>query len=197
MCYQGVREGMSTNVNDSPIGYNRIAIFDPKNKRIAFLDPVDGGILPMIDIEDSMVNRELFYTATIIAEKLSPTKRKRIYIRAPSDKMEVHISRKSNVVTNKSISINLYKSPTITDSGTPVKTRNSDLNSSKTSTLEIYEDPTVSHSGELFLPVRVENEKNPMSMMILKKKSGYLIEILSKRKNTSIVVSFAWFEADR
>jgi len=188
---------MSTNVKDSPLGYNRIAIFDPANKRIVFLDPVDGGIIPVVDLEDSMVNRESFYTATIMDEKLSPTKKKYIYLRSASGKTEVHISRKSSVTTDKPVSVNLYESPTITDSGIPVKAQNSDRNSSKVATFKIYENPTISDLGELFLPIHVENEKNPTSMMILKRKSDYLVEIVPKRKNTSIIASFAWFEANR
>ena len=188
---------MSTNVNDSPKGYNRIAIFDPTNKRIVFLDPVDGGIIPVVDLEDSMVNRESFYMAVIMDEKLKPAKKKYIYLRASSDKTEIHISRKSSVDTDKPVSINLYEHPVITDNGVLVKTQNSDRNSLRVATLKIYEDPTVSDLGELFLPVRVEDEKNPTSTIILKKKSDYLVEIVPESKNTSIIASFAWYEADR
>jgi len=188
---------MSTNVNDSPKGYNRIAIFDPANKRIVFLDPVDGGIIPVIDLEDSMVNRESFYTAVIVDEKLKPANKKYIYLNASSNKAEIHISRKSSVDTNKPVSIDLYEHPIIIDSGTPVKTQNSDRNSSREATLKIYEDPTVSDLGELFIPVRVKDEKNPTSMIILKKKTDYLVEIIPESKNTSIIISFAWWEADR
>lgn len=188
---------MSTNVNDSPKGYNRIAIFDPTNKRIVFLDPVDGGIIPVVDLEDSMVNRESFYTAVVKDEKLKPAKKKYIYLRPSSNKIEVHISRKSSIYADKPVSVNLYEYPIITDSGIPVKTQNSDRNSSRVATLKIYEDPTISDLGELFLPIYVENEKNPTSTIILKKKSDYLVEIVPESKNTSIIASFAWFEADR
>lgn len=188
---------MSTDLDSSPYGYERVAIFDPINKRITYLDPVDGGVLPTIDLEDSMVNRGMFFTATIRDDDLDSPNKKYIHLKVTSSDVEVHISRKSSIATNKPVSINLYESPTVTDSGTPTKTQNSDRNSLKTSTLEIYENPTISDLGNLYFPVHVKERNNPTSTMILKKRSSYLIEIVPEKKNTSIIVSLAWFEANR
>jgi len=187
---------MSTNTEDSPVGYTRTTIFDPTNRRIVFLDPVDGGILPIIELEKSMVHREAFFTASI-KEKVSHGNKKHLYLKTPNGKTEIHISRKSNISVTDATSVNFYEGPTVTNMGTPVKTFNNDRNSTRNATLHIYEDPAIADLGELYFPVHVESNGNPTNKIILKKNQGYLIEIIPEKKSASIIVTIAWFEADR
>ena len=186
---------MSTDPLASPYGYERMVLYDPVNKRITFLDPVDGGVLPTVDLEKSMIHRQAFFTTVIKEEKMKPSDTKYIYLATPNEQVEIHFSGEISV--NKPTFVNFYESPTVTSLGTPVTAFNNDRNSNKEATMKVYENPTVSNLGTLYLSAYVQEKNTPKNKTILKKGTGYLAEIKPENNNTTVIVVFTWYEADR
>lgn len=186
---------MSTDPKASPSGYGRVALYDPVNKRISFLDPVDGGILPVIDSKESMINREVFFTAVIKEEKLKPNKKKYLYLKTPSGKTEIHFTGRVSVT--EPIFVNFYENPTIDDEGTPVETFNNDRNSTKVAAFKVFENPDFSDMGEYHRAAYIKDYGEPTKKLILKRNTKYLIEIEAQVKNTTAIIELTWYEADR
>jgi len=186
---------MSTEINAYPSGYSRIVIYDPINKRITYLDPLDGGILPVVDAKESMIHREAFFTAIIKEDNLKSSDKKYIYLKAPEGKTEIHLN--GNISVSKTVSVDLYENPTIVNLGTSVEPFNNDRNSKRKPLLKVYEDSAQSDLGTSYLAAYVKDYGKPSDEIILKKGGGYLVEIKPKQNNTEVIVAFTWYEADR
>ena len=186
---------MTEKKSPKPVSPNvsRVILYDPENRRSMYLDPVDGGVVPTIKTEHSMIHREKFFTATIEDDNLKPSKSKLVYLKTSESVEEAHI--RGSITATKPVYISFSENPLITSLGSPVKTFNSNRNSDKTPQLRIYEDPVVDDYGETIRSVHVASEYKLENEFILKKDAGYLAKIEPAKKNTAVTLSFEWYEA--
>lgn len=187
---------MSTNTRDAPVGYERIAIFDPRNKRIADLDPVNHGILPTVSSEISMVHRGMHFTSTYYNDDIDKNDPKYLLVKTSGSRLQTHIT--AEIFTDESVLIQGFEQPTITAYGDLLPITNNNRNIVNASGTKVYQDPTVTNEGSPFMNLMASqgSPAKPPREFVLKQNREYLIKITADKKNTKVILNAMWYEVE-
>jgi len=189
-----IKNNMRKKSNDpKPVSPNvsRVIVYDPNNKRTMDLDPVNGGILPTVELDQSMVNRGNSFTASSEI-KFNNVMPKYFLLRTPNNNIRTFLSGEIN--TTKPILVNLYEGITTSSVGILIATFNDDRNSNMIPETKAYQNPIFTDKGDKILPKYVKEKGFPMKRRILKHNTDYLIEITPSKKNTTVFINLNWFE---
>jgi len=163
----------------------------------------DGEGYPIfIDIEHHKIHEGDHYTCQEDDQDVDAVKY--FLIKAPDTETRIHYI--FNIRSSLNGTVEFFRDPTVTSSGTTLTSYNNDENSGNTATLLLWEDPTISATGPIRMLVNVigSDGLNPngsdggvtsRSMeFILKQGSYYLIAYTPESSNQRLNVCSEWYE---
>lgn len=172
-----------------------------ERRRIMRIDTFSDSI-QAISFEHHMIHKGRTYRIVDFRE-ISNAAPKNLLFRSPGPEGPFIHMLWVNLITEAEFEINIFRSPTVTNDGTPISTIfNADDNVLDSPMLQVFEDPVISADGTRFAGIALgvgggtPGQARDSNEFIMRASTDYLYRIAKRASGTDFVTfQIAWYES--